>query len=179
LSGCGKNSTLGPLGPFLDIGTRGVWTGSIEQGVYRLTNEKDARAVRLLTLPRTDDPSFSASVDIEFGDTSEGTAGLALGHRPSVNQYYLLSLAPDGDVVLTRRAGSARKDVFRSAQTLRAGFNRLAFEGSTGAVDILLNGVKIGHIASPDISDGEAGIAARGLGRYGFANFVAHGYAPK
>ena len=173
---CEKNAD-GPLGPFLDIGARGAWIGSIDGGVYKLVNDSDERALRMITIERTEDSFFEASVDLAIGTGSGGAAGLVLGHDPAAKKFYLLTVDAKGDVTLTRGAGEAHKVVLRKSTTLKPGFNRLAFSGHDHEVDIVLNDAQIGHYAANDLDEGEAGIVARGTGAFSFANFAASGYA--
>ena len=181
LAGCGQQGNnkprgMGSLIPFLDTGTRGFWTATMKDGVYTLTNVQEPRALRTITLLRTNDPKYSESVDILFGAHSQGVAGLVLAHNAVEKHYYLLSLKPEGRLVLYYRTANNLTLELDQKTDLRAGYNRLAFEGDGNSIVIKVNGSKIADYVAQGLSEGGAGIAVLGIGTYSFTNFEATGY---
>ena len=181
LAACGKKEAagpqgMGPLAPFLDIGTRGMWTGEMKDGVYSLSNDQESRALRTITLLRTDEPKYSVGVDISFAGPTDGVAGLVFSHNAPEKHYFLLSMQPDGRVALYSRTADSLTQVLERKTTLKPGFNRLSFEGEGNSVDIKLNGEKIATHVAQGLSEGGAGIAALGKGKFEFTNFAATGY---
>ncbi|MFZ1990777.1 MAG: hypothetical protein WAW96_13530 [Alphaproteobacteria bacterium] len=181
LWGCGqqggtKSHGMGALVPFLDTGTRGFWTATMKDGVYTLANTQEPRALRTITLLRTNDPKYSESVDILFGGDTKGVAGLVLAHNAAQKHYYLLSLKPEGRMVLYNRTATNLTIELDQKVDLRPGFNRLAFEGNGNSIVIKVNGQKIADYVAQGLSEGGAGIAVLGLGTYSFTNFETTGY---
>ena len=181
LASCGKQQSnvphgMGPLAPFLDIGTRGMWTGVLKDGVYSLTNTQEPRALRTITLLRTTDAKYSVGVDISFEGTVSGIAGLVFAHNAPEKHYYLLALQPSGRLVLYNRTASSLSIALETKAKLKPGFNRLSFEGEGNSVVIKVNGEKVASHVAQGLSEGGAGIAALGTGTYQFTNFEATGY---
>ncbi len=181
LSGCGQQGSskphgMGALIPFLDTGSRGFWTATMKDGVYTLTNNQEPRALRTITLLRTNDPKYSESVDILFGAKTTGVAGLVLAHNAVEKHYYLLSLKPEGRLVLYYRTASNLTLELDQKTELKPGFNRLSFEGDGNSIVIKVNGNKIADYVAQGLSEGGAGIAVLGIGTYSFTNFNATGY---
>lgn len=181
LCGCGpqggaKPHGMGALMPFLDTGSRGFWTATMKDGVYTLTNHEEPRALRTITLLRTSDPKYSESVDIMFDANSQGVAGLVLAHNAAEKHYYLLSLKPEGRLVLYYRTANNLTLELDQKTDLKPGFNRLSFEGDGNSIVIKVNGNKIADYVAQGLSEGGAGIAVLGIGTYSFTNFEATGY---
>lgn len=180
LAGCGKSDTnadsMGALTPHLDIGTRGSWTGSYAEGVYHLKNPDEARALRTITLLRSEDPAFSIGVDIAFETETTGFAGIVFSHHQAQSKYFLLSLRPNGRIVLYDRNGRSLQTVFDTSVELNEGFNRLSFSGEGNSVVISINGRQVGTHAAQQLGEGGAGIAVLGIGEFAFRNFEASGY---
>jgi hypothetical protein len=181
LSGCGKPGTakshgMGALVPFLDTGSRGFWTATMKDGVYTLTNTDEPRALRTITLLRTNDPKYSESVDILFGGRAQGVAGLVLAHNAAQKHYYLLSLRPEGRMVLYNRTANNLTIELDQKTDLKPGFNRLTFEGNGNSIVIKVNGQKVADYVAQGLSEGGAGIAVLGVGTYSFTNFETTGY---
>lgn len=174
--GAGKPHGMGALIPFLDTGTRGFWTATMKDGVYTLDNNQEPRALRTITLLRTNDPKYSESVDILFGAQTQGVAGLVLAHNAAEKHYYLLSLKPEGRLVLYYRTANNLTLELDQKTELKPGFNRLSFEGDGNSIVVKVNGNKIADYVAQGLSEGGAGIAVLGIGTYTFTNFEATGY---
>lgn len=179
LGGCQRKAEvpkdMGPLTPFLDIGKSGVWTGQIKDGVYSLSNATEPRALRTITLLRTDEPKYSVSVDIAFASKTDGMAGLVFAHT-GVKQYYLLALRRNGEVVLYERTPSSLTKALDTQARLKPGFNRLSFDGEGNTITIHVNGHKVATEVAQGLGQGGAGIAALGVGTFSFTRFAATGY---
>ena len=125
---------------------------------------------------RTNDPKYSESVDILFGGRAQGVAGLVLAHNAAQKHYYLLSLRPEGRMVLYNRTANNLTIELDQKTDLKPGFNRLTFEGNGNSIVIKVNGQKVADYVAQGLSEGGAGIAVLGIGTYSFTNFETTGY---
>lgn len=176
LSGCGESSELdlGSLTPYLQDGSDGVWRGEYADNAYWLENFDDSGAIRYYygDFDRREAGSRRIGVDLRFENTSSGArAGLVYGYDSSDGSYYLITLSPGGEFGTFRRDDNGVRQLGSSSAKLSGKSQRLEIQERGAEVEFFVNGRSMGSLQSSGTGSGAAGIAALGIGRFGFNQY--------
>ncbi|CAH1386667.1 hypothetical protein [Candidatus Nitrotoga sp. M5] len=177
---CGNKSESAGMGPLADIvfmGSVDGWSGSMDKGVYSLTNEADdPNAIRYFFTESGDENGGrrSVSVDVKTAEMgSDARAGLLYGYRESPKFYYLVVASSSGEIGIYKRDDSGFG--LSSSTSIEMGDDdsvRLELNEKGRELTVVANGRTISTIENDNVGKGRLGIAAFGLGRFGFTNYV-------
>lgn len=168
-------ATLGPLDSFLIQGESEGWRGSNERGAYWLENPSDAGAIRYFYTPYVEGSGGKRQlgVDVDVSNTkATARAGLLYGLKGNPLRYFMLLIGRSGEVELYRRDADGVQQLMGSSTEVLKGFNRVEIRENGGNIGLFVNGKSMGSIESTGTGEGSIGIAAMGVGRFGFANYV-------
>ncbi len=182
LSGCGESAELdlGPLAPYLQEGGDGVWRGEYRENAFWLENFEDDGAIRYYyaDFDRREAGSRRIGVDLSFDQVAPGgRAGLIYGYDGSSGNYYLITVSPDGEFATYRRDENGVSQIGGSTVRLSGGTQRLEVQERGREIEFLVNGRSMGTLQSAGTGGGAAGIAALGIGRFGFNQYQSTGPA--
>ena len=167
--------TLGPLDGFLIQGESDGWRGANDRGAYWLENPSQEGAIRYFYTPYVEGSGGKRqlSIDVDVSNTTAtARAGLLYGLKVNPQRYFMLLVGRGGEVELYRRDADGVNQLMSSSTKMLRGFNRVEMRETGGSVELFVNGKSMGSIESTGIGEGSIGIAAMGVGRFGFANYV-------
>lgn len=165
---------LGPLESIVSIGEADGWNGFLDNGVYWMENTSDGGAIRYyFTGISGAIGSRSLRVDVNAQGMSESSrAGLLYGYRESPKSYFLLVVSGDGMFEVYQRGSNGIQLRSGSSFALsKSGFQTIELEEENRKLSFSVNGKDMGSLESDVIGGGALGIAAMGLGRFGFSNY--------
>lgn len=170
-----QSTALGPLQPYVMNSDDGDWSGAEEGDVYWLENRATPGAIRYFYNKATRDGvnglRLQVDVSIESSDPN-ARAGLLYGYRASPRFYYLAVVSAQGQFELYRRDDDGFQMVLgNSVQTPASGRTRIALKETGKELTIVVNGQNLGAFQSTGTGEGAVGIAAMGVGRYGFTGY--------
>lgn len=169
------SSGLGPLESIVFQGNEHGWIGQLENGTYRLHNPNEAGGIRYFYTSflenEAGDRSMRVDVRVEDGDGS-GRAGLLYGYRQSPLSYFMILASAAGDVEVYRRDDSGVNLTMATSTDTKDGFLRIELVEKGREVRVIADGETINTFQSQDTGGGAVGIAAMGLGRFEFTNYV-------
>jgi hypothetical protein len=153
---------------------KGIWTGEVSDGVYRLSNRRYESELYTQTLSFGEDSGdapIAARVTLERIDRpGRPAAGLLYRYTPGrVPLYYAYVLTYDGNVELRRRTERGFKRLYRAPVD---GFewgrsHELRIAGSGDSFELWLDGELLTVVSDEELR-GLPGIFASGRGRYVF-----------
>lgn len=175
LTGCSgeAKSDLGVLTELLGVGQDGAWYSSFEPDGYWLENQQDTGAIRYYygNYNNEDAGSRQVSVDVTLADAAASSrAGLVYGFDSQGN-YYLVMLGPAGEVSTFRRDQNGVREVMSSSRTTSAATQELTLRENGSEIEIFVDGESMGSMQAAGTGRGAIGIAAMGIGRFGFNNY--------
>lgn len=168
-------ATLGPLDNFLIQGESDGWQGSSDRGAYWLENPSQEGAIRYFYTPYVegDGGKRHLSIDVDVSNTTTSArAGLLYGLKGNPLRYFMLLFGRGGEVELYRRDQDGVNLLMSATTKPLRGFNRVEMREKRGSFELYVNGKSMGSIESNGVGEGSIGIAAMGVGRFGFANYV-------
>ncbi|MDQ8186957.1 hypothetical protein [Pelagicoccus sp. SDUM812002] len=179
LTGCGGNSQprgIGPLANVVFSGSVDGWTGSLEDGIYWLENSAgDPNDIRYFYTSPTagKNGERSAKVEVKTAEmNAEARAGLLYAYRESPRFYYLIVASNSGAVDIYQRDGNDfRLTQSNSISLKKDGTVQLEAIEKGRELTVIANGKKLATIENDNIGTGTLGIAAFGLGKFGFTNY--------
>jgi len=178
LYGCGgsKPGGIGALEEYVFLGPVDGWSGAMEDGVYWLENEQgNSGDIRYFYTPYSpsSDGKRTASIEVNIANMHpEGKAGLLYGYRDSPRSYQLIVVSGEGSVEIYRRDESGFNQMLSSSINVGSDdFVRLEIAENGSQLKIKANGKSVSEIENDQIGQGMIGIAALGLGRFGFTNY--------
>lgn len=169
------------MGGILGFARDGAWHGSLEDGAYVLENTGDAGAIRYFWfggIPgRPDQPPAELPVSVDVGGTFEGEisgAGLIFRYDPERRFYYGFALLNDNRYGFFQRGeDGVRMRLSGPSEAIRAGGdNRLRIVPEGDAMNLFINGERIGVFGNDAVQGPGVGIVAIGVGRFRFDDFV-------
>lgn len=167
-------NTLGSLDSFLIQGESDGWQGRTERGAYWLENPSSEGAIRYFYTPYTQDSGGKRTlrIDVNVANTkANARAGLLYGFNDNPLRYFMLLIGRGGEVEFYQRDNNGVQKIMGSNFEVLPTFNRVEMREDGRTVDLLVNGKKVGSIESTGTGQGSLGIAAMGVGRFGFANY--------
>lgn len=180
LSGCGSSDSppqgIGPLTNIVFSGSVEGWVGSTHDGIYWLENEAgNPNDIRYFYTPPTPhhNGTRSAQVEIKTAEMQpESRAGLLYGYRESPRFYYLIMASGKGTLDVYQRDGNDfRLSQSSSISANKNGFVHLEAKEDGQKLTVLVNGKTVTTLENSNLGEGELGIAAFGLGKFGFTNY--------
>jgi hypothetical protein len=170
-----RSNSLGELGEYVSLGQDGAWFGEYRGGGYWVENQDDAGAIRYYYGPYDagDDGKRTISVDITLENaTADARAGILYGFNQGDRSYFLIVVGIEGVIDLYRRDQNGFNRMMQSSiDTTRDGHYRLQVRERGPEITISANGNTVGSIQSNGTGQGASGIAAIGIGRFGFSDF--------
>ncbi len=167
-------NTLGPLDAVLVQGESDGWRGGSDRGAYWLENPAQEGAIRYFYAPYADGSGgkrvFSIDVDVT-NTTADGRAGLLYGLQGDPLRYYMVLIGRGGQVELYCRDPNGVQQMMASSVEVLNGFNRVEVRESGRSVEFFVNEKSMGSFETNSTGEGALGIAAMGVGRFGFANY--------
>ena len=167
-------NVLGPLDNVLIKGKTDGWIGSVEGSTYFLENPAENGGIRYFYGPFEEGTGGKRqlSVDVDVSNTTpDGRAGLLYGYQQNPTVYFMVLIGRGGQVEIYRRDNNGVNLMMSSSVDIRAGFNRVEVKEDGANATFFVNGNSIGSIESGATGKGSLGIAAMGIGRFGFANY--------
>ncbi len=168
-------STLGPLDNFLVQGESDGWRGNTDRGAYWLENPSEEGAIRYFYAPYEEGSGGKRhySIDVNVANTTaDGRAGLLYGLQGDPLRYFLIVIGRTGQVELYRRDPNGVQQMMSSSIAVLDGFNRVEIRETGRSVEFLVNEKSMGSFENASTGTGALGIAAMGVGRFGFANYL-------
>lgn len=170
---------MGPLTEHLFPGEVEGWSGSMEQGIYWLANEaKNPNDIRYFYTAIDDEPTATRTVSVDILTRDMGPnarAGLLYGYQDSPRFYYLIVASSNLELDIYQRNGD-RFQLSQSSSIDSAGNGIVSLELNEKGrqLTITANGRTVSSLENDFIGNGQLGIAAFGLGRFGFTNYTQH-----
>lgn len=170
-----QGPALGPLQPYVMNSDDGDWSGALEGDVYWLENRAALGAVRYFynkaARDGTNGLQVQVDVTVESSDPN-ARAGLLYGYRESPRFYYLAVVGSQGQFELYRRDNDGFQMVLgNTVERSASGRTSIVLKEMGKELTIVVNGHKIGAFQSAGTGEGAIGIAAMGVGRYGFTGY--------
>lgn len=168
-------NTLGPLDNFLIQGESDGWRGGSDRGAYWLENPSAEGAIRYFYTPYAEGTGGKRvlSIDVNVSNSkSDARAGLLYALNGNPLTYFMLLIGRGGEIEFYKRDDNGVQLVMGSNFEVLQGFNRVEIREDGRNVTLLVNGKSIGSIESTGTGQGSVGIAAMGVGRFGFANYA-------
>lgn len=166
---------MGPLEKFLDLGFSDGWGAGYESGVYWLENSREQGAIRYYytAFEGTEGGSRTISVRVKMlTDDQNARVGLVYGYNSQTRHYSLILLGPEGQLEVVRRDASGFNTRMSSSTGVNIGkFTQLSLQEDGNRISVLVDGRDIGSLANDSFGRGSVGIAAVGLGRFGFSDY--------
>ena len=155
------------------------WMGQVRNGAYWLQNPAEQGGIRYFFAPY--DPADAGrrtiSIDVDTSGAAPGAgAGLLYGYSDQPRTYYMVLIsgqdkAQQANVEIYKRDASGIRLTMGSSVTLGQGMNTVSMRERGREVEVLVNGRSISSFSSSGTGQGAVGIAAMGLGQFGFSNF--------
>lgn len=171
--------SAGPLGPYLLLGSEGIWQGALHGESYALTNASDANSTNSLFVdPRGGGGKTRWDISVEVRleeDRPGGMAGLLYGRQQEDPPFYLalvIDTRGQASILQRNRGGLERLAVFDKAQVIKGAFNTLRIVEGVGQFEVFINGTRVGTARTDVSGTGAVGIFAGGMGRFLFRNFA-------
>jgi hypothetical protein len=168
-------ASLGPLEPYLLIGSDPPWTGTLEGNGYRLTNTaNDTDIVYFVAaLPGglAQEIAVTVGVQPQAGAAYSG-AGLIFDFDHQTRNYLALVVTAANELAIYQRNAQGVGELARLplAGTSSAGTLRLVLRATDKGVAFEANGTHQGSVDGVGLS-GQAGIVAIDGGSYTFADY--------
>jgi hypothetical protein len=168
-------ASLGPLDPYLLIGSDPPWTGTLEGNGYRLTNTaNDTDIVYFVAaLPGglAQEIAVTVGVQPQAGAAYSG-AGLIFDFDHQTRNYLALVVTATNELAIYQRNAQGVGELARLplAGTSSAGTLRLVLRATDKGVAFEANGTHQGSVDGVGLS-GQAGIVAIDGGSYTFADY--------
>lgn len=166
---------LGEIKNFVHLGESDGWGGAIKKDVYWLENSQDAGAIRYYYTPYTEGEGGARSVQVDVNVQSmkpDSRAGLLYGYQQSSRTYYMMLIGPGGEFDVYHRSVDGLQRTMGSSFTLPATeFIRIEIMEKGREVSLRVNGQSTGSFESRGTGAGSLGIAALGMGKFGFTNY--------
>lgn len=168
-------SALGPLQPYVMNSDDGDWSGALEGDVYWLENRAAQGAIRYFynNVVRDGAGGLQVQVDVTVDATDPNArAGLLYGYKEAPRFYYLAVVSAQGRFEVHRRDDNGFQMVLgNSIEMSETGRTRIELKETGKELSIVVNGHRIGAFQSTGTGEGAIGIAAMGVGRYGFTGY--------
>lgn len=182
LSGCGETAelNLGALTTYLQEGEDGVWRSEYADNAFWLENAEDEGAIRYYyaDFDHREAGTRRIGVDVSFVNVAPGgRAGLIYGYDNTNGNYYLITLSPEGEFATYRRDENGVRQLGGSSVNLSGNTQRIEVQERGREIEFLVNGRSMGSLQSAGTGSGAAGIAALGIGRFGFNQYTSTGSA--
>ncbi|GAB5414843.1 MAG: hypothetical protein Cons2KO_24460 [Congregibacter sp.] len=165
---------LGGLEKYLEAGRDGAWRAAFDTDAYWLENRNDPGAIRYYFGDYDGSLDgrrlIGVDVSLERAD-SDARAGLLYGFDSDSRNYYLIVLGPDGEVSSYRRDENGVNETMSSRLPGGGKTRRLELRERDAEVEIRVDGRRVSAFEAPGTGRGAVGIAAMGIGRFGFNNF--------
>lgn len=158
-----------------------IWSATITEGVYKLTNVTNSSAVQYqyLSVNKMDMGEFPLSAEVMARSTKStliSGVGLVYRYRRESKDYYAFVLSKDdGFTFYRRQAGefiplySGRSNVIHLDK-----FNKLAIIGKQSTFSLYINDNFVKTIRDSALVGGDVGIIAMGIGEFLFDNFTVY-----
>jgi hypothetical protein len=157
-----------------------IWTATLEDGIYVLSNSTDSKAVRYkyFNINNKDMSREGISIDIDTKlDDSEplGGAGIIYRFNRETKNYYAFILNGDRYTFHKRKKG-VYEPLFsgRIASSVENGYNNLAMVGEGNIFGLYVNNAFLRTIQDSAFSAGDIGIIAMGKGFFYFDNLAVY-----
>lgn len=169
-------ASLGPLEPYLLLGSDPPWTGALDGNTYRLTNTaNDTDIVYFVAaLPGGSAQEIAVTVGVQpQAGAGYSGAGLIFSFDPKARTYMALVATATNELAIYQRNAKGVSELARLplAGTTSAGTLRLVLRATDKGVAFEANGTHQGSIDGIGLS-GQAGIVAIDGGRYSFADYT-------
>ena len=167
-------NTLGPLENLLVQGESDGWRGATDRGAYWLENPAQEGAIRYFYAPYTEGSGGKRhfSIDVNVANTrAEARAGMLYGLQGDPLRYFMIIIGRGGQVEVYRRDPNGVQQMMASTAEVQNGFNRVEIRESGKSVEFFVNEKSMGSFETNHTGQGALGIAAMGVGRFGFANY--------
>lgn len=166
---------LGPLDPYLLLGSEPPWIGAMDGPGYRLSNSSNAGDIIYFAadLPGGTAAEVSVRVSVQGqGGADHSGAGLIFNVDPEAGTYFALAVTAQGDLALYGRNAQGVEEVARLplTGTTAGGGLRLTVRATAEGVEIEANGANQGSLDGLELS-GQAGIFAIDGGSYRFSDY--------
>jgi hypothetical protein len=171
-------ASLGPLDPYLLLGSEPPWIGAMDGAGYRLSNSSNEGDIIyfVAALPggRAEEVAVRVSVQGQ-ADAGYSGAGLIFNLDPTAGTYFALALTARGDLAIYGRDTQGVEEVARLplTGTTAGGSLLLSLRATAKGVEISANGARQGSIDGVELS-GQAGIFAIDGGSYRFSDYTVN-----
>jgi hypothetical protein len=179
-----KNVGMGPLESVLIQGEEDGWSGTLEGGVYRLQNRREPGGIRYFYTSHSTDDKTDRTVSVRVHAEQTGDdiahAGLLYGYRQSPLFYYLITISTDSNVEIYRRDDAGVNLTMATSIEKEDDFVLLEVVEDGQEVQVRADSRTVSTFQSQGTGSGALGIAAMGIGRFAFTDYVenAHGAGP-
>jgi hypothetical protein len=163
-----------------------IWSATISDGVYKLTNKTEVTAVKYkyLRIDNNDMAEYPVSVEIKT-DLAMGTflsgGGLIYRYDRESKDYYVFSLSKGDKFSFYIRQGGVYTPLYsgRSEYIQPDKFNKLAIFSKEFTFSLFINDHLVKTIRDSAFSTGDIGIVAMGMGEFFFDNLTVYELVPK
>ena len=169
------------FGGALVFGQDDVWTGSLSEGRYELTNSADSGAVTyfyLLEPAGVEGPPSQGAASVEVGGTFGELPGVGLLYRfdPETDFFYAFGLTGTGTYAFYKRDAEGFNRVIEasSGAIQAAGPNRLTIVSEGPEMKLYINETFVASVSDSAIPQGGVGILVAGTGTFTFDNFTIY-----
>lgn len=153
-----------------------VWKGVLENGVYKLINKMDEKAVKYhhLKINNQNMSNFATTVEIQIKDGvyPKSSGGLMFCYDSESKNYYSFTIDNGKQYKLWLRTNSGYQPILsgRTNYIIPNEFNKIGFIKSYGIINIFINDKYLRRVKEDSIKEGDSGIIAISTGEFIFDN---------
>jgi hypothetical protein len=153
-----------------------VWSGKIENGVYKLINKIDENAVtyHFLNIDQQNMAEFATSIEVKLLESNHANSacGLMFCYNENPKKYYSFTIDDSKQYKLWLRTEAGYKPLLsgRSNLILPNEFNKIGFIKSDKLIYLFINDKYLRKVNENTIGSGDTGIIAISKGEFLFDN---------
>ncbi|MGH8553470.1 MAG: hypothetical protein ACRERS_09255 [Methylococcales bacterium] len=155
------------------------WSGGITDGKYYLTNSTDPGGLQYMWQEMKFDASnLPVTADVSFADSQKNSlsaAGLLYRFDERTKFYYAFCIGRDGLYTFYRRDANGVNPISSGRAQINGKTDiRLGIIGDGGQLRLYVNDVLVKVVQDDALKSGFSGVAAAGLGAFGFDNLTVY-----